>query len=146
MPVCSGNQEVMLLKQTYPGVPESVSAIRHDVVDAVRRAGGEERLLDAVALAVSEAATNAIIHAYGDGRSGAIHVRVSHTGSVLDVQVTDEGVGMRPQQCDRGGLGLGLSLIASVTDSVQIGHGPTGSGTRLRMRFAWADNAMGATV
>lgn len=136
----------MLLHQTYPADAGSVARIRHAVVEAARRAGVETSRLDAVALAVSEAATNAVVHAYDHDRRGAISVEVSRPDGALQVQIVDDGVGMRPPRCDRGGLGLGLSLIASATDSVDIRHGLDGTGTRLIMRFAPTEREPDAVV
>ena len=92
-----------------------------------------ERLAD-VALAVSEACTNVVIHAYRDrAATGAISVGMAVERSRLLVHVGDDGTGMRPRT-DSPGLGLGLPIIASVTDGFAVEPGAHG-GTELCMRF-----------
>ncbi len=88
-------------------------AIEHGVVDPCR-----------VALAVSEAVTNAIVHAYVDERAGTIEVTAQrHPDDGVVITVSDDGHGVKPRT-DSPGLGLGLALIASVAE-----HG----GCRARM-------------
>src|SRR5579875_605113 len=59
---------------SLPAIPDSVRAIRGLVTDLARRAGAHDEQLDAVRLAVSEAATNVVLHAYGADRAGLIHL------------------------------------------------------------------------
>jgi anti-sigma regulatory factor (Ser/Thr protein kinase) len=77
------------------------------VAGLAERCGAE---LEDVALAVSEAVTNAVVHAYRRGNVGAIAVRAWVQGPYLVVRVTDRGVGMRPHP-EWPGLGLGINLI-----------------------------------
>src|SRR5918996_2428825 len=103
-------------------------AVDADSVRVARRAASEyaaERGIDpdAVALAVSEAVTNAIIHAYRDdhpgGSTGEIALRLKHNGEGIVVTVADAGAGIRPNPRTPG-LGYGLALVASVADEVAI--------------------------
>jgi anti-sigma regulatory factor (Ser/Thr protein kinase) len=90
---------------------------------------------DDVALAVSEVVTNAIIHAYaGASAPGEIEVvarRMEDDG--LEVDVCDEGRGMTPR-VDSPGLGVGLAMVASVAQHLEIRPRATG-GTRVCMIF-----------
>jgi serine/threonine-protein kinase RsbW/stage II sporulation protein AB (anti-sigma F factor) len=89
---------------------------------------------DDVALAVSEAVSNAIVHAYVGRTPGCIHVGAFATsGNGLVVSVTDNGLGMRPRP-DSPGAGLGLTIIAGVADALRIDR-PRSGGTRVSMRF-----------
>ncbi len=96
---------------------------------------------DAVALAVSETVTNAVVHAYrGDhpsGATGEIALRLKHNGEGIVVTVADGGDGIRPNP-DSPGLGYGLALVASLADEVAIARSELG-GTAVRMRFLPAD-------
>jgi anti-sigma regulatory factor (Ser/Thr protein kinase) len=91
-----------------------------------------------VALAVSEAAANAVLHAYLDAPApGDVEVvaqRVSDNGLILTV--CDDGCGMKPRT-DSPGAGLGLPLVASLADRFEV-EARDGGGTRLRMSFAAA--------
>jgi anti-sigma regulatory factor (Ser/Thr protein kinase) len=89
---------------------------------------------EAVALAVSEAMSNAVLHAYrGVGKRRIALCAEPAADGCLVVTVIDRGVGMQPDP-DAGGLGLGLPLIGLVADSVDVST-HAGSGVELRMRF-----------
>ena len=91
-----------------------------------------------IALAVTEACTNAVVHAYPDG-AGAIRVTASHVDGGLVVTVRDHGGGMAPR-VDTPGLGVGLPVIAAIAQSVEI-DSPAGGGTEVRMRFSLGNPA-----
>jgi serine/threonine-protein kinase RsbW len=119
----------------YPAIPASVPIIRRDVVAFAARAGGSDATVTAVQLAVSEAATNVVVHAYLDSAEpGMIEVVTAVAENVLVVIVADTGSGMRAR-VDSAGLGLGLALITQVSDSIELVHRVAG-GLELRMRFA----------
>ena len=129
-----------VLRRALPAVPSSVTAMRADVADFVTAAGIGEPLLTSVKLAVSEAVTNAVMHAYiGAEQPGEVRLdaRVDE-GRVL-VTVADDGCGMAPR-LDSPGLGVGLPFIAHTTDTLEIEPGDSG-GTRLRMSFRIAVGA-----
>ena len=95
-----------------------------------------ERGLDAeaVALAVSEAVTNAVVHAYRDEKSpGEILLGLQPNGNGILVTVADSGAGIRPNPGSPG-LGFGLALVASLADELAITESGDG-GTALKMRF-----------
>jgi len=88
--------------------------------------------VDDVRLAVTEACTNVVRHAYPD-RSGTLDVVVRPEEERLEVVVADSGKGMGPSP-DRRGPGLGLPLIAALADSFDIDESVS-SGSRLVMSF-----------
>jgi anti-sigma regulatory factor (Ser/Thr protein kinase) len=87
-----------------------------------------------IALAVSEAITNAVVHAYRDAEVGDVRVVACNEPDRLVVVVRDYGSGMLPR-ADSPGLGLGLPLISQMTDDLQI-EAADGAGTLLRMHFS----------
>ena len=121
---------------TVPAYAASVAELRHSVVDFARANGVPEHRLDDVALAVSEAASNAVVHAFrGIGERGSLTVEASvREQEWLQVQVTDDGSGMAPRD-DSPGLGLGLPLIRHLADEFDHRRPPSGIGTELWMRF-----------
>lgn len=121
---------------SYPAVPESVATARKDLTEFARRAGGSDEQLQAVRLAASEAITNAVLHAYDEGIHGDVTVSASYVKDELWVLIGDAGHGMRARN-NSPGLGLGLALIAQMTEEFQILSRGSG-GTELRMRFALA--------
>jgi anti-sigma regulatory factor (Ser/Thr protein kinase) len=108
--------------------------LRGALADFLTDAGIGEPLLTSAKLAVSEAVTNAVVHAYVDApRPGLVRVAASIEGDSLLVEVCDDGSGMMPR-LDSPGLGVGLPVIADMADTLDIGNSARG-GTRLRMSF-----------
>ena len=122
---------------SYEAVPGAVPTARKALTDFVSEAGAEEERLQEVRLAVSEAITNAVLHAYREGEAGEVQVNASYIEGELWVLVADRGHGLRPRERSPG-LGLGLALIAGLADEFQILSRGSG-GTEVRMRFdLWA--------
>ena len=117
---------------TYPSTPSGVGAMRREVAAFADRAGMGEDGVGDVQLAVSEAATNAVVHAYRES-DGHLHVRAHVDAMELIIVVVDTGVGLTPR-ADSPGLGLGMPLMASVTTRFQIVS--QGKGTEVHMAFA----------
>jgi serine/threonine-protein kinase RsbW len=85
-----------------------------------------------VRLAVTEACTNVVRHAYRH-EGGSIDVAVHAQERALDVTVADTGRGIEPSP-DTSGPGLGLALIAALADSLEVERS-AGAGSRLTMSF-----------
>jgi serine/threonine-protein kinase RsbW len=121
------------IRLTLPARPENVAVVRH-VLGALAEALSLPRaLIEDMRLAVTEACTNVVRHAY-PGDEGTIDVVVRPRGDVLEVVVADRGRGPGPSP-DTSGPGLGLPLIAALADAFEIER-TGGSGSRLTMRFA----------
>jgi serine/threonine-protein kinase RsbW len=97
-------------------------------------AGATARALGAIAVCVSEAITNAVVHAYRDeDRPGRVEVEAELDSDALCVRIRDHGGGLQPR-LDSPGLGLGLPLIAKLAASLEI-LAPEHGGTEILMRF-----------
>ena len=114
--------------------PDGVAPARHAVTDLARRVGMTEELVANVALAVSEAITNAVLHGFVDRDTGFIEVSAQTDGPQLVVTVTDDGNGMVPRP-DSPGLGMGLPIIARLTRALDVRSPESGVGTQLCMTF-----------
>jgi serine/threonine-protein kinase RsbW/stage II sporulation protein AB (anti-sigma F factor) len=86
-----------------------------------------------IALAVTEATTNAVLHAYRDTDAGPVTVEIERLEDSLRLYVRDEGSGLAPR-VDSPGLGLGLGLIAQLSDGSDV-RSPEFGGTEIAMRF-----------
>jgi anti-sigma regulatory factor (Ser/Thr protein kinase) len=118
-------------------VAASVAEIRSVLGDFAAVAGADAEGIAAVKMAVSEAATNAVLHAYVDHeRPGSVHVTADHGADGLYVVVSDDGRGMQPRT-DSPGSGFGMSLIAHFSERHEVLARPAG-GTSLSMRFTLA--------
>lgn len=114
-------------------VPENVPAVRHALGGVAAARGASPDLRGAIALAVTEAVTNVVLHAYPKGVAGAVEVEVTTQEGSLSVVVRDMGAA-RPDDELTPGLGAGLQLIEAVADSLEVAH--DSPGTEVRMRFA----------
>jgi serine/threonine-protein kinase RsbW len=111
--------------------PSVVGDVRAAVVGFAQGIGFEDT--GPIALAVSEALTNVIIHAYRDGEPGDVRVVACDEADRLVVVVRDYGSGMLPR-ADSPGLGLGLPLIATLAETLELGRGDDDR-TEVRMTF-----------
>jgi serine/threonine-protein kinase RsbW len=116
-----------------PAVPEAVCSLRRAAGELAERCGADEQLVEDITLAVSEAATNAVIHAYRED-AGRLALAAECENGALWFRVIDEGTGLSPR-ADSPGLGLGLPLIARLTSRFEVRPGPEGRGTELAMAF-----------
>ncbi len=86
-------------------------------------------------LALTEACSNSIRHAYAQGRAGAVDVRYELNGERLEVEVADDGSGfdveaLKGVNGDPEEGGLGIAIIRALTDELAIES--DGRGSRLR--------------
>ena len=124
------------LSLTYSAQPESVPQVRGAVRAFAAELGAKAEQVDGIRLAVSEAVTNAVLHAYRD-ESGSVYVTAALVSNELWILIADDGCGLEPRT-DRPGLGLGLGLISQVSDGLTLVRRANG-GTEVRMRFDLAD-------
>jgi anti-sigma regulatory factor (Ser/Thr protein kinase) len=117
---------------SLPARAENVAVVRHAFGGLGEALEMPEQLLSDIKLAVTEACTNVVIHAYPDGE-GPMEVRAVLGDERLSVVVRDEGRGVVPR-ADSPGLGLGLPLIATLTESLELGTGADDA-TEVRMTF-----------
>ena len=119
-----------LLDVDLPAEPESVSRARRAVLDALKGIAVDR---DAVGVVVSEAVTNAVLHAYRDREQpGQVRVIADLHEEGVEISVADDGLGMHPRS-DSPGVGLGMPLIADLADSVIISS--KGGGTCIAAHF-----------
>jgi serine/threonine-protein kinase RsbW len=92
---------------------------------------------------VTEACNNVVLHAYGD-EPGPLEVTAEPGQRELEIVIADEGKGFRPRanESDTPSLGLGLPLIAALSDSFEISGG-AGQGSRTTIRFGYAPPEFG---
>ncbi len=97
-------------------------------------ASGSEEVRQAVALAVSETVTNAVVHAYDGQEPGQVRLSCRADGDRFVVEVVDDGAGIWLRQ-DSPGIGHGLSVVGAVAHALSIAPGPDGRGTAVTMAF-----------
>jgi anti-sigma regulatory factor (Ser/Thr protein kinase) len=117
-----------------PAVPESIGELRNAVTAFASDCGVGGVRVD-LAIAASEAITNAVLHAYVDREPGTIRVVAATGPASLVLRVIDDGRGMQPR-VDSPGLGLGLAIIGKLAAVLDVRPGDRGRGTELCMTFA----------
>lgn len=120
-----------------PARAENIAIVRHALGALEDAYGLDAQTLSDIRLAVTEACTNVVVHAYPDGGEGPMEVLATLMGEELQVIVRDEGTGISPRP-DSPGLGLGLPLIASLAESVHLGRDEQ-QRTEVRMTFSLSD-------
>jgi serine/threonine-protein kinase RsbW len=119
------------MKLVLPAEPATVPELRHRVSRFAKEHGVASDLVADVALAVSEAVTNAVKYANAAGADGVVELCAAREEDWLEVTVRDRGEGFGKGSVD--GLGLGLSIIARLAGDLRIVQ--EGDGTEVRMRF-----------
>ncbi len=142
--------EVLL---TMPARPEGVGVVRQALAGMADALDFDPTVLADMKMAVTEACTNVVVHAY-DEDAGMLEVEMLADENGLTIVVRDWGTGIqpRPQRREAPALGLGLPLIAALSDAFEL-RGSSGEGTEVRMTFAFdrasdpvADNPVRGSV
>lgn len=108
---------------------ERLIAVRDFVSDAAREFGFDEENIGKIALAVDEACTNVIKHAYKFNPQGNITVRISRGDGAFTVAIIDHGAEFNPSSVQSPDMkeylshyrrgGLGVYLMKSLMDKVE---------------------------
>jgi anti-sigma regulatory factor (Ser/Thr protein kinase) len=126
MSAASAASELVL---DLPSRPSSVTSARHAVTEWAAALGVST---GDIALAVSEAVANAVMHAFQGRAPGTISVHASRNAKALVVTVADDGIGMTPN-LESPGLGMGVSLISKLASDVHFDS--SDRGTTIAMSF-----------
>ncbi len=126
-------ERVPFVALEVPATAERVPQVRRAVVAFAGAHGADDALAGRIALAVTEAVANVVVHAYDPGATdGSVHVVADIDDDALEVVVADDGAGFRPGRSP--GLGAGLGIVADVSDDFAIGQRPQG-GIELWLKF-----------
>jgi serine phosphatase RsbU (regulator of sigma subunit)/anti-sigma regulatory factor (Ser/Thr protein kinase) len=120
------------LEMTLPARPNVLGGLRNTLGRWLQAAGANENELFDIITSASEAATNAIEHAYG-AREASFTVRCEHDGQQVTVTVSDVGRWRttRPQ-----GGGRGLQIMRSLADNVDVDSGQDGTIVTITKRLS----------
>ena len=127
-----------VVRLTIPAKPEYIALSRLALTGLARLRALSDELLADLKLALTEATSNSVRHAYPQG-DGRVEIRYELRGDVLTIEVSDEGAGFE-HTGDRtieglGDLtegGLGIAIISAIADELEVGKGADGRGSRLR--------------
>jgi anti-sigma regulatory factor (Ser/Thr protein kinase) len=122
------------VRLALPALAENVAVVRQAVAGLADALEIDPALCADMKIAVTEACTNAVLHAY-DGDIGPLEITMEAMPGRLMLSVRDRGPGFRPLpgEADGAPLGFGLALIASLADAFAIQGGA--HGTEVQMAF-----------
>ena len=123
---------------SIPGTALGVRMVRSEMTALASGCGMDADAVADVRLAVTEAATNAVMHAYAE-TEGELTVSAVARDGELEIVISDAGAGFADDR-DSPGLGVGLSIIATVAERLRIVSSPHG-GTQIHMAFPCPNGA-----
>ena len=131
------------VRLTIPARPEYITLCRLALTGLSRLAAFSEELLADLKLALTEACSNSVRHAYSEDEAGVVQIVYELLPDRLVIEVTDEGGGFEPENAatkpeDLSEGGLGIAIIRAIADQVEIGSRENGTGSRLRFEKALA--------
>jgi serine/threonine-protein kinase RsbW len=122
---------------TIPAKAEYITLCRLALTGLARvRPFAEETLAD-LKLALTEACSNSIRHAYSSDEDGHVQIAYELAHDRIAIEVVDDGEGFDPAMHDAGGDelsegGLGIAIIRSIADEFDLASSPGSRGSRLR--------------
>jgi serine/threonine-protein kinase RsbW len=118
-----------------PALPANVALVRQALAGLTDELGVDPARAADMKIALTEACTNVVVHAYGDD-PGPLEVTmgVEHGRLVLGVRDRGNGLHPLPGRDEGAPLGFGLALIASLSDELGLVGGQ--HGTEVRIAFS----------
>ena len=137
----SASGDAVTVRLTIPARAEYITLCRLALTGIARLRELSDELLADLKLALTEAASNSVRHAYGDKDAGVVEISYELFPDRLVIEVTDEGEGFDPAEAEAdpdelSEGGLGIAIIRAIADEVEIGAQPGGKGSRLRFEKA----------
>ncbi|HST13460.1 MAG TPA: ATP-binding protein [Gaiellaceae bacterium] len=136
----NGHDHGQAIRLTIPAKPEYITLGRLALtgIARLRPEPLSQEVLGDLKLALTEACTNSVRHAYGAG-AGLVHIVYELHSDRLVVEVSDSGEGFRAPEARAAATGvdelaeggLGIAIIEALSDELEIGEGDDG-GSRLR--------------
>lgn len=120
------------LSLTYSASPASLRSLRRTLQRWLDEAGASDTEIYEITVACSEAATNAIEHAYGPAPA-SFSLDCGVLGRTVRLQIRDWGAWRPPRGQDRG---RGLRLMHDLMDEVKVVHGDQGTHVDMHRRLA----------
>jgi serine/threonine-protein kinase RsbW len=123
---------------TIPARAEYITLSRLALTGLSRVRPISDETLSDLKLAITEACSNSVRHAYDDG-TGVVEIMYRLEGDRIEIEVSDDGAGFdhsgaggTSEETELGEGGLGIAIIRSIADELEIGTGESGRGSRLR--------------
>jgi anti-sigma regulatory factor (Ser/Thr protein kinase) len=128
----------LLLALNLPAEGRLVPAARKAIAGFLVAAGVGEDTVDDIVLALDEACSNVLQHAFPAGYPGSYELRADFRPEEVVIEVVDHGLGFDAMNFRSAGMpeltGRGLEIMRRVMTSVEVESPRPGGGTRLRLR------------
>ncbi len=125
------------VRLTIPAKAEYITLGRLALTGLARTREVSDEVLSDMKIALSEACSNAVRHAYRDGNEGTVEISYELTAGSIAVEVSDDGPGFEPPggdgvepELNEGGLGI--EIIRALSDEFEVSRREGGPGVRLR--------------
>jgi serine/threonine-protein kinase RsbW len=133
----NGSGDGSFVRLRIPAKAEYISLGRLALTGLSRLQELSEETLADLKLALTEACSNSVRHAYRDGREGTVEIIYELRPDRLTIEVSDDGSGFDYLEADGDDAeltegGLGIAIIRSLSDEFELGERSTGGGSRLR--------------
>jgi serine/threonine-protein kinase RsbW len=133
----NGGAEGRSVRLRIPAKAEYITLGRLALTGLSRLQELTEETLGDMKLALTEACSNSVRHAYLDGREGTVEILYELKPDSLAIEVLDDGPGFHYVETDGEDReltegGLGIAIIRSLSDEFELGERETGGGSRLR--------------
>jgi len=133
--VGNGSRSITL---TIPAKAEYITLGRLALTGLARLRPLSDETLGDLKLALTEACSNSVRHAYGEAGEGQVEIRYELHADRLVVEVCDDGEGFDPDHAPSEAEpelvegGLGIAIIRALADELELGRREGGAGSRLR--------------
>jgi serine/threonine-protein kinase RsbW len=129
---------VRAVRLRIPAKPEYIALCRLALTGLAQARALDSDTVGDLKLALTEAVSNSVRHAYGTPGEGQVDIRYELGPDRICVDVIDDGAGFDPEEApsfDGDELsegGLGIAIIRTIADDVEIESRPGVRGSRLR--------------
>jgi serine/threonine-protein kinase RsbW len=129
---------VRAVRLRIPAKPEYIALGRLALTGLAQARGLDSDTIADLKLALTEAVSNSVRHAYDTVGEGQVEIRYELRGDRMSIEVADDGAGFDPDEApsfDGDELsegGLGIAIIRTLADEVEIESRPGVRGSRLR--------------
>jgi serine/threonine-protein kinase RsbW len=130
----------LVVDLTLPTEARVITRTRRVVAGYLEDLGIESEVRDDIELALAEACTNVMLHAFPGAPTESFHLSAEVGPREVRLVIEDTGVGLPPERAERDVLdltatsGRGLHMIRELMTDVAVEPGPHDRGTRLVMR------------
>jgi serine/threonine-protein kinase RsbW len=137
----ASNGDGQVVRLTIPARAEYITLCRLALTGIARLRELSDEVLADLKLALTEAASNSVRHAYNERNAGVVEISYVLLPDRLVIEVTDDGEGFDPAEAhgrsdELSEGGLGIAIIRAIADEVEFGVQPGGKGSRLRFEKA----------